>query len=152
EVDPTRHRKPRGRRASRGGDPVREGDHPHSNPQRGVLSGAYPLARRKLRQGALLDAHRSAEAARTADVMAELSVLVLSGPNLQLLGTREPEIYGKQTLRDIHATLKDLAKKRGARVDCRQSNHEGELVDWLGAAPKKGFSGILINAGALTHT
>jgi 3-dehydroquinate dehydratase-2 len=84
--------------------------------------------------------------------MAQIAVLVLSGPNLQLLGTREPEIYGKQTLRDIHQSLKDLAKKRGARVDCRQSNHEGELVDWLGTAHKKGFSGVLINAGALTHT
>jgi len=84
--------------------------------------------------------------------MAQVAILVLSGPNLQLLGTREPEIYGKQTLRDIHATLKALAKERGARVDCKQSNHEGELVDWLGVAPKKGFSGVLINAGAFTHT
>jgi|SRR5450432_244935 len=84
--------------------------------------------------------------------MASVAVLVLSGPNLQLLGTREPEIYGKQTLRDIHATLKALAKERGARVDCRQSNHEGDLVDWLGEAPQKGFAGVLINAGALTHT
>ena len=84
--------------------------------------------------------------------MAKTAILVLSGPNLQLLGTREPEIYGKQTLRDIHAALKTLAKERGASVDCRQSNHEGELVDWLGQAPKKGFRGVLINAGALTHT
>jgi len=84
--------------------------------------------------------------------MAQVAILVLSGPNLQLLGTREPEIYGKQTLRDIHATLKTLAKERGARVDCKQSNHEGELVYWLGEAPKKGISGVLINAGALTHT
>jgi 3-dehydroquinate dehydratase-2 len=84
--------------------------------------------------------------------MAKVAVLVLSGPNLQLLGTREPEIYGKQTLRDIHATLKAMAKERGAQADCRQSNHEGDLVDWLGSARKKGFSGVLINAGALTHT
>jgi 3-dehydroquinate dehydratase-2 len=84
--------------------------------------------------------------------MAQVAVLVLSGPNLQLLGKREPEIYGKATLRDIHASLKTMAKERGVRVDCRQSNHEGKLLDWLGDAPKKGFAGVLINAGALTHT
>jgi 3-dehydroquinate dehydratase-2 len=80
------------------------------------------------------------------------SVLVLSGPNLQLLGTREPEIYGTDTLADIHARLAALASERGASVDCRQSNHEGELLDWLGAAPWEGFSGALINGGAFTHT
>jgi 3-dehydroquinate dehydratase-2 len=78
--------------------------------------------------------------------------LVLSGPNLQLLGTREPEIYGRDTLADIHARLVVLAEERGASVDCRQSNHEGELLDWLGAAPWEGFAGVLINGGALTHT
>jgi 3-dehydroquinate dehydratase II len=79
-------------------------------------------------------------------------VLVLSGPNLQLLGTREPEIYGKDTLADIHARLGAAATERGATVDCRQSNHEGELLDWLGAAPWEGFSGVLLNGGAFTHT
>ena len=73
------------------------------------------------------------------------SVLVLSGPNLQLLGTREPEIYGKDT-------LAALAADRGATVDCRQSNHEGDLLDWLGAAPAQGFAGALLNGGAFTHT
>ena len=80
------------------------------------------------------------------------AVLVLSGPNLQLLGTREPAIYGKDTLAVIHARLESIARDRGARVDCRQSNHEGELCDWLGRAPAEGFSGVLINAGAYTHT
>jgi len=80
------------------------------------------------------------------------SVLVLSGPNLQLLGAREPEIYGKDTLADIHARLSAVAGERGASVDCRQSNHEGELLDWLGAAPSQGFAGVLLNGGAFTHT
>ena len=80
------------------------------------------------------------------------SVLVLSGPNLQLLGTREPEIYGKDTLADIHVRLAALAAERGATVDCRQSNHEGDLLDWLGAAPAQGFAGALLNGGAFTHT
>ncbi len=79
-------------------------------------------------------------------------ILVLSGPNLDRLGRREPEIYGHDTLRDIHARLEGLAASRGATVDCRQTNHEGLLVDWIGAAPDEGFSGILLNAGAYTHT
>jgi 3-dehydroquinate dehydratase-2 len=78
-------------------------------------------------------------------------VLVLSGPNLQLLGTREPEIYGRTTLAEIHAELAALAVTRGATVDCRQSNHEGELLDWIGAA-RGAFDGLLLNAGAYTHT
>ena len=80
------------------------------------------------------------------------AVLVLSGPNLQLLGTREPEIYGKETLADIHARLAALGEELGVTVDCRQSNHEGDLLDWLGSAPKDGFAGALINGGAFTHT
>ena len=78
-------------------------------------------------------------------------VLVLSGPNLQLLGTREPEIYGRTTLAQIHAELATLAAARGAAVECRQSNHEGELLDWIGAA-RGAFDGLLLNAGAYTHT
>jgi 3-dehydroquinate dehydratase-2 len=76
----------------------------------------------------------------------------LSGPNLQLLGQREPSIYGKDTLAVIHSRLAAIARERGARIDCRQSNHEGELCDWLGASPSEGFDGVLINAGAYTHT
>jgi 3-dehydroquinate dehydratase II len=80
------------------------------------------------------------------------AILVLSGPNLQLLGTREPEIYGRDTLADIHGQLSEVAAERGASVDCRQSNHEGELLDWLGSAPSQGFAGVLLNGGAFTHT
>jgi 3-dehydroquinate dehydratase-2 len=78
-------------------------------------------------------------------------VLCLSGPNLQLLGTREPEIYGRSTLAEIHEELARVASSRGAAVDCRQSNHEGTLVDWIGGA-RGAFEGLLINAGAYTHT
>jgi 3-dehydroquinate dehydratase-2 len=78
-------------------------------------------------------------------------VLVLSGPNLQLLGTREPAIYGTTTLADIEKQVRDLASTRGAAITFLQSNHEGALLDAIGAAPGS-FDGILINAGAFTHT
>lgn len=83
--------------------------------------------------------------------MSQRVVLVLSGPNLQLLGTREPEIYGRATLDDVHRTLEGEARARGVEVDCRQSNHEGELLDWIAEARTK-CVGILLNAGAYTHT
>jgi len=79
-------------------------------------------------------------------------VLCISGPNLQLLGKREPEIYGKKTLADIHRDLSRRAKERGVRITTRQSNHEGKIVDWIGAAREEGFAGILLNPGAYTHT
>jgi 3-dehydroquinate dehydratase-2 len=79
-------------------------------------------------------------------------VLVLSGPNLDRLGKREPDIYGSATLADIHRTLGSLAPELNVRVDCRQSNHEGTLVEWIGAAADEGFAGLLLNPGALTHT
>jgi 3-dehydroquinate dehydratase-2 len=79
-------------------------------------------------------------------------VLVLSGPNLDRLGRREPEIYGRTTLAEIHSGLEEYALGRGAKVECRQSNHEGILIDWIGSAADDGFSAILINPGALTHT
>jgi 3-dehydroquinate dehydratase II len=79
-------------------------------------------------------------------------VLVLSGPNLDRLGRREPEIYGTTTLSEIHARLERAASERSCSVDCRQSNHEGALIDWIGSAAERGFAGILINPGALTHT
>ena len=81
-----------------------------------------------------------------------LKILVLSGPNLDRLGRREPEIYGSTTLAQIHERLASEATARGARVECRQSNHEGELVTWIGRASDDGFAGILLNAGAYTHT
>lgn len=77
---------------------------------------------------------------------------MLSGPNLDRLGRREPEIYGSTTLAQIHDRLSREAAARNARVECKQSNHEGELVTWIGTAGDDGFAGILINPGALTHT
>jgi 3-dehydroquinate dehydratase-2 len=79
-------------------------------------------------------------------------VLVLSGPNLDRLGRREPEIYGRSTLNEIHERLAEQASRRSAVVDCRQSNHEGVLIDWIGQAKDDGFDAILINPGAYTHT
>ena len=78
-------------------------------------------------------------------------VLVLSGPNLNLLGTREPDVYGATTLDDIELALKDLAKDQGATIECRQSNQEGQLIDWLHEA-RGSFDGVVINPGGLTHT
>lgn len=79
-------------------------------------------------------------------------LLLINGPNLNLLGTREPAIYGAQTLRQIEEELVALARTRGASLDCFQSNHEGALVDRIHAAREQGVDFILINAGAYTHT
>lgn len=79
-------------------------------------------------------------------------IYVLNGPNLNLLGTREPEIYGSATLDDIAGQLEDQAQALGLAVDVRQSNHEGHLVDWLHEAQAKGAKAVLLNAGAYTHT
>jgi 3-dehydroquinate dehydratase-2 len=79
-------------------------------------------------------------------------VLVVSGPNLDRLGTREPEIYGTRTLADVHRDVVAEAAALGVDVDCRQSNHEGDLVTWIGRAKDDGFVGIVLNAGAYTHT
>ncbi|HMO76508.1 MAG TPA: type II 3-dehydroquinate dehydratase [Sphingopyxis sp.] len=79
-------------------------------------------------------------------------VFVLSGPNLNLLGTREPDIYGHDTLEDIHGRLVEQAATLGLRVDCRQSNHEGVLIDWLHEAHFAGAKAVLLNAGGYTHT
>ena len=78
-------------------------------------------------------------------------VLVLNGPNLNLLGTREPEIYGHDTLADIEARLVRQGHALGLEVECRQSNHEGVLVDWLHEARGR-VHAVLLNAGAYTHT
>lgn len=78
-------------------------------------------------------------------------ILVLNGPNLNLLGTREPEIYGHDTLADIEARLIKLGADLGLEVECRQSNHEGVLVDWLHEAQGQ-VHAVLLNAGAYTHT
>jgi len=80
------------------------------------------------------------------------SVYVLNGPNLNLLGLREPEIYGSDTLDDIASRLEDRALQLGLTVEVRQSNHEGHLIDWLHEAQAEGAKAVLLNAGALTHT
>jgi 3-dehydroquinate dehydratase-2 len=77
--------------------------------------------------------------------------LVLNGPNLQLLGRREPSVYGTATLADVARTLAGVAAELGVAVECRQSNHEGQLVDWLGAMRDE-FSGLIINPAGYTHT
>jgi 3-dehydroquinate dehydratase II len=79
-------------------------------------------------------------------------ILVINGPNLNLLGTREPGIYGAATLADIERDLAALAAARGARASFFQSNHEGALIDRVHTARADGTEFILINAGALTHT
>src|SRR3954469_3564325 len=79
-------------------------------------------------------------------------VYVLNGPNLNLLGTREPEVYGADTLDDIAGRLEDRARELDLRVDMRQSNHEGHLIDWLHEAQAEGAKAVLLNAGGLTHT
>ncbi|MBW1832424.1 MAG: type II 3-dehydroquinate dehydratase [Myxococcales bacterium] len=78
-------------------------------------------------------------------------ILVLNGPNLNLLGTREPDVYGAATLDDIEQGLADLAKDLGVAIECRQSNQEGQLIDWLHDA-RDSFDGVVINPGGLTHT
>jgi 3-dehydroquinate dehydratase-2 len=80
------------------------------------------------------------------------TIYVLNGPNLNLLGTREPEIYGAETLDEIAGALEDQAKELGVAVDVRQSNHEGHLIDWLHEARAEGAKAIILNAGAFTHT
>jgi len=84
--------------------------------------------------------------------MPDTKILVLHGPNLNLLGSREPEIYGRDTLADIDARTSSLAAELGVTVEARQSNHEGELVTWVQQAGAEGFHAVVINAGAYTHT
>ena len=80
------------------------------------------------------------------------TVFVLNGPNLNLLGLREPEIYGSDTLDDIAGQLEDRAKELGLEIEMRQSNHEGHLVDWLHEANADKARAVILNAGAFTHT
>lgn len=80
-----------------------------------------------------------------------MNILLINGPNLNLLGTREPEIYGNKTLNDIEKDLTKVAKEKNIKLECFQSNHEGEIVDKIQSSVRS-IEGILINAGALTHT
>lgn len=80
------------------------------------------------------------------------TVYVLNGPNLNLLGLREPEIYGSDTLDDIAGMLEDRARALGLEIDLRQSNHEGHLIDWLHEAQAQPARAVLLNAGGFTHT
>jgi len=79
------------------------------------------------------------------------AILVLHGPNLNLLGQREPGVYGTLTLAEVDRAIAEHARLRGVRVECRQSNHEGVLVDGIHAAAEQGFAGVVLNPGALTH-
>jgi 3-dehydroquinate dehydratase II len=79
------------------------------------------------------------------------AILVLHGPNLNLLGTREPGVYGRVTLSEVDRLVRDHGRRRGVRVECRQSNGEGELIGWLHGAEREGFSGVVFNPGAFTH-
>lgn len=84
------------------------------------------------------------------------SVLVLNGPNLNLLGTREPGVYGSQTLAEVEKMCRDEAVRLSLELDFRQSNHEGQLIDWIHEAGREWAAGTLVgvvfNAGAFTHT
>ena len=78
-------------------------------------------------------------------------ILVLHGPNLNLLGLREPDVYGHETLEEINRRLVDLGDELGIEVECRQSNHEGQLIDWLHEA-RETMVGVVFNPGGYTHT
>ena len=79
-------------------------------------------------------------------------IFVLNGPNLNLLGLREPEIYGSDTLDEIAERLQARAETLGVEIDMRQSNHEGHLIDWLHEALSRGAKAVLLNAGGFSHT
>jgi len=79
------------------------------------------------------------------------TILVLHGPNLNLLGLREPDIYGRVTMEEIDRRLQELGRELSLAVDCRQSNHEGQLIDWLHAA-RTSAAGVVFNPGGYTHT
>lgn len=81
-----------------------------------------------------------------------MKYLCLNGPNLNRLGKREPAVYGYETLQDIESKLKNLAAEFNAEIDCKQSNYEGQLIDWIYDAEDSDVNGIIFNPGAFTHT
>lgn len=81
-----------------------------------------------------------------------MNILVLNGPNLNMLGTREPDTYGRTTLPELEAACQRWGEAVGAAVACRQSNHEGELIGWVQDAPRDGVGGVVLNPGGYTHT
>ncbi len=81
-----------------------------------------------------------------------MKILVIHGPNLNLLGQREPEIYGSQSLAEINSAITNEAEQLNFTVECRHSNHEGMIIDWLQNGATENFSGIIINPAAFTHT
>ena len=80
------------------------------------------------------------------------TIYVINGPNLNLLGTREPEIYGSATLAEVEVLCRTTARVHGLAVEFRQSNHEGEIIDWIQEAARRRANGIVLNAAAYTHT
>ena len=95
---------------------------------------------------------RAPKAARTRPGAPARKLLVLNGPNLNLLGAREPGIYGRETLRDIIRRLSKVATARGARLEAFQSNYEGALIDRVHAAKKQGIAYIIVNPAGFTHS
>jgi 3-dehydroquinate dehydratase-2 len=83
--------------------------------------------------------------------MSSATILIINGPNLNMLGTRQPEVYGTTTLDDIEAACQDAAAEMGLAIDFRQSNHEGEMIDWIQQSKGK-YTAIILNAGAFSHT
>ena len=81
-----------------------------------------------------------------------MNILVINGPNLNLLGEREVEIYGKTSLKDIESETKEYAKNNDLEVEFKQSNEESEMINWIQSCMKNNYNGLLINAGAYTHT
>src|SRR6266581_128465 len=90
--------------------------------------------------------------AKAPDNTPDQTIYVLNGPNLNMLGTREPETYGRATLADVEKLCAETAEHFGLKADCRQSNHEGELIDFIHEAHARKAAGIIINAGAYSHT
>lgn len=95
---------------------------------------------------------RQTSSGKKEEASPEAGILVLHGPNLNLLGSREPEIYGRTTLADIHANMEVRARAAGVRLESFQSNHEGELIDRVQSAREQGVGFIIINPGGYTHT